>query len=94
MIPKSARYASIGHQIFRSLIVLALFGLMVASARAAAPFAVDNYTYAADNYRDTIANGIKLGIRSRLPAGDLLLDHLDGFRIEHDHVYITLTGDG
>ena len=42
MIPKSARYVSIGHQILRSLIVLALLAVMAASARAAAPLTADS----------------------------------------------------
>ena len=73
MTSKSARYVGIGHQIFRSLIVLVLFGLMVASARAAAPFPVDSYTYAADNYRDTIA---KIGktLKKTLPELEQELD--------------------
>ena len=67
MIPKPARLANISHfYICRLLIVLALFGLMVVPSRAAAPFDVDNYSYAADSYRDTIA---KLGktLKKTLP---------------------------
>jgi hypothetical protein len=44
------------------------------------------------SYRETIGNGIKRGIRARLPAGDLVLDRLEGFRIERDQVYLTLRG--
>ena len=67
MIPKPAQFANISHfYVCRLLIVLALFGLMVAPSRAAAPFDVDNYSYAADSYRDTIA---KLGktLKKTLP---------------------------
>ena len=44
------------------------------------------------SYRQAIADGIKQGIRARLPAGDQLLDRLEGFRIEHDQVYVRLRG--
>ncbi|MGE3873052.1 MAG: MG2 domain-containing protein [Parvibaculaceae bacterium] len=52
---QTALVTSIDHHILRLLMVLTLLGLMVAPGRAAAPFSVDNYAYAADNYRDTIA---------------------------------------
>ena len=55
MIPRTTLAASINHQIFRLLMVVALFGLMVAPSRAQAFFPVDNYAYAADSYRDAIA---------------------------------------
>jgi hypothetical protein len=57
MIRMSARTTTISHfiYIYRLLIALALVGLMAAPVRAAAPFVVDNYSYAADNYRETIA---------------------------------------
>ncbi len=73
MIPKTARYVGFGQQIFRSLVVLAMLGVMVASARAAAPFAVDNYSYAADNYVDAIA---KIGktLKKTLPGLEQELD--------------------
>ena len=73
MIPVTARYIGISHHIFRLLIALALFGLMVAPSRAATPFAVDNYTYAADSYRDAIA---KIGktLKKTLPELQQELD--------------------
>jgi alpha-2-macroglobulin len=55
MIPK-AHFTNVTHfYVSRLLIILALFGLMVAPARAAVSFSVDNYSYAADSYRETIA---------------------------------------
>ena len=54
MIPATARSISISEYVFRLLIALALLGLMAAPGRAASPFNVDNYSYAADSYRDTI----------------------------------------
>jgi hypothetical protein len=50
------------------------------------------WLFTGQSYRQAIADGIKQGIRARLPEGNLLLDHLEGFRIEHDQVYITLRG--
>lgn len=50
------------------------------------------WLFTGQSYRETIANGIKRGIRARLPAGDLLLARLEGFRIEQDQVYLTLRG--
>jgi alpha-2-macroglobulin len=55
MIPRTTLAASINHQIFRLLMVVALFGLMAAPSRAQAFFPIDNYAYAADSYRDAIA---------------------------------------
>jgi uncharacterized protein YfaS (alpha-2-macroglobulin family) len=55
MIAQPARFTGIGQQVFGLLMALALLGLMVAPARAAAPFPIDNYAFAADSYKDTIA---------------------------------------
>ena len=48
------------------------------------------WLFTGQSYREVIGNGIKQAIRARLPAGALLLDHLEGLRIEHDQVYLTL----
>src|SRR5437868_8085729 len=65
----TARLTNISHfYIHRLLIVLALVGLMVAPVRAAAPFVIDNYAYAADSYRDTIA---KIGKTLKKTAPEL-----------------------
>lgn len=50
------------------------------------------WLFTGQSYLQAIADGMKRGIRTRLPAGDLLLDHLDGCRVEHDQVYLTLRG--
>jgi hypothetical protein len=50
------------------------------------------WLFTGQSYRETIANGIKREIRARLPAGDLVLDRLEGFRIAGDQVYLTLRG--
>ncbi|MGE0238343.1 MAG: alpha-2-macroglobulin [Parvibaculaceae bacterium] len=73
MIPRTALVANIHRQIFRLMMVLALFGLMTAPSRAAAPFFVDTYAYAADSYKDTIA---KLGktLKKTLPELQQELD--------------------
>jgi len=73
MNPVAARSIGFSHHIFRLLTALVLFGLLVAPARAAAPFPVDNYAYAADNYRDTIA---KIGktLKKTLPELQQELD--------------------
>ncbi|HTN98259.1 MAG TPA: alpha-2-macroglobulin, partial [Nordella sp.] len=66
----SARITNISHfiYVYRLLIALALVGLMVAPVRAAAPFVIDNYAYAADSYRDTIA---KIGKTLKKTAPEL-----------------------
>lgn len=66
----TARFTNISHflYVYRLLIVLALVGLMAAPVRAAAPFVIDNYAYAADNYRDTIA---KIGKTLKKTAPEL-----------------------
>ena len=48
------------------------------------------WLFTGQSYREAIGNGIKQAIRARLPAGTLLLDHLEGLRIEHDQVHVTL----
>ncbi len=55
MSPATAHLTVVRHHIFRLLIALAVLGFMVAQGRAAAPFAVDTYGYAADSYREAIA---------------------------------------
>lgn len=50
------------------------------------------WLFTGQSYRETIANGLRRAIRARLPAGDLLLDRLEGVRIENDQVYLTLRG--
>lgn len=57
MNSKTVRSAIISHylQVLQVLLAVALFGLMAAPSRAASPFSVDTYSYAADSYRDTIA---------------------------------------
>jgi hypothetical protein len=50
------------------------------------------WLFTGQSYREAIGNGIKQGVRARLPAGDLLLAHLEGFRIQNDQVYLKLRG--
>ncbi|WP_119390428.1 alpha-2-macroglobulin [Taklimakanibacter lacteus] len=66
MIPKAQFTNVTQFHISRLLIILALFGLMVAPARAATPFSVDTYSYAADSYRETIAKIAKT-LKKTLP---------------------------
>jgi uncharacterized protein YfaS (alpha-2-macroglobulin family) len=67
MIRETARTISSPYLI-RLLIALALFGLMTAQGRAASPFSVDTYSYAADSYRETIT---KIGKTLKKSADDL-----------------------
>ena len=50
------------------------------------------WLFTGQSYRQAITDGLKQGIRARLPEGDKLLDRLEGIRIEHDQIYVTLRG--
>lgn len=66
MILKPAHTAAINHYLTQLLMVLVVFGLMAAPSRAAQPFSVDAYSYAADSYKETI---VKIGktLKKTLP---------------------------
>jgi hypothetical protein len=51
------------------------------------------WLFTGQSYRQAIADGLKQGIRSRLPSGDDLLLHLEGVRIANDVLYIKVHRD-
>jgi hypothetical protein len=51
------------------------------------------WLFTGQSYRQAIADGLRQGIRRRLPGGDDLLLHLEGVRIANDLLYVRVRGD-
>ncbi|HEY0792729.1 MAG TPA: hypothetical protein VGD78_16825 [Chthoniobacterales bacterium] len=51
------------------------------------------WLFTGQSYRQAIADGLRQGIRTRLPGGDDLLLHLEGVRIANGLLYVKVQGD-